>query len=498
MMRSLRGLACGLSIAFLFELTPIGKALCQGSEVGEKVNILLITADDLNHDSLGVTGCAVPDITPNLDRLAEEGLRFKHAHVTIAVCQPCRAVLMTGLYPHHNGARGFEPIREEVTTLTEQLRSAGYLNGILGKVEHLQPEAKFAWDYVKRQPELGAGRDPSRYYQYSKEFFDRAKGEGKPFFLMANTHDPHRPFPGSDQEKDRIEKSEGGFVPPKSNWTVSPAKVAVPGFLPDLPDIRLEVAEYYAAVHRADETVGEVLRALEEAGLAENTLVMFLSDNGMAFPFAKTNCYLQSTQTPWIVRWPGKVESGAVDETHFIAGVDFTPTVLEAAGLESAVRLNGRSFLPLLIGEEQERRDFVFTVFHETSAQREYPMRALHDEKFGYIFNAWSDGETVFLNESQNGLTFAAMQEAAKKDEAIAARLKMFLNRTQEELYDYKEDPDSLKNLISDPEYADALRLIRKKMLETLVMTQDPLADTYSERVFGKFEFTENPVTTAP
>jgi N-sulfoglucosamine sulfohydrolase len=225
---------------------------------------------------------------------------------------------------------------------------------------------------------------------------------------------------------------------------------------------------------------------------------MFLSDNGMAFPFAKTNCYRHSTQTPWIVRWPGKVESGAVDETHFIAGVDFTPTVLEAAGIESAVRLNGRSFLPLLIGEEQERRDFVFTVFHETSAQREYPMRALHDEKFGYIFNAWADGETVFLNESQNGLTFAAMQEAAKKDEAIAARLKMFLNRTQEELYDYEEDPDSLKNLISDPEYADALRLIRKKMLETLVMTQDPLADTYSERVFGKFEFTENPVTNTP
>jgi N-sulfoglucosamine sulfohydrolase len=125
-------------------------------------------------------------------------------------------------------------------------------------------------------------------------------------------------------------------------------------------------------------------------------------------------------------------------------------------------------------------------------------MRALHDEKFGYIFNAWADGETVFLNESQNGLTFAAMQEAAKKDEAIAARLKMFLNRTQEELYDYEEDPDSLKNLISDPEYADALRLIRKKMLETLVMTQDPLADTYSERVFGKFEFTENPVTNTP
>jgi len=482
-----------LCLILLSNPVPLTAAADQGKPAPERVNILLITADDLNHDSLGVTGCPIPDITPNLDRLAKEGIRFEHAHVPIAVCQPCRSALMTGLYPYHNGAEGFEPIREEVPTLTEQLKSVGYLNGILGKVEHLEPEGKFAWDSVKRQADLGEGRDPKLYYLFSKEFFARAREENKPFFLMANTHDPHRPFPGSEQERKRVEEGGGTYNPPKPDWTVSPNQVPIPGFLPDLPDIRLELSQYYAAVHRADEAVGEVLRALEEEDLAESTLVMFLSDNGMSFPFAKTNCYRFSTHTPLLVRWPGRVEAGAVDKTHFLSGIDFAPTVLEAVGLEPTDRLDGQSFLSILKGEEQPERDFVFTLFHETSAKKEYPMRALHDEVYGYIFNAWANEETVFQNESQNGLTFPAMQEAAKSDEEIAARVKMFQYRTREELYNYEEDPYALKNLIDDPDYADDLRLIRRKMLESLVRNQDPLVDTYSETIFGKFKFTKRP-----
>lgn len=117
-----------------------------GAGAGPRPNILLITADDLNYDSLGSYGCQVPNITPNLDRLAAEGLKFNHAHVNIAVCQPCRQSIMTGRYPHRNGAEGFDPIADDVPTLQEQLRAAGYLNGILGKEIHLRPKHRYCWD----------------------------------------------------------------------------------------------------------------------------------------------------------------------------------------------------------------------------------------------------------------------------------------------------------------------------------------------------------------
>ena len=157
---------------------------------GRRVNVLLLLADDLNYDSLGVTGCKVPGITPNLDRLAAEGMRFEHAHVTVAVCQPSRSALMTGRYPYRNGAMGFEPIRLDVPTLPESLRAAGYLNGIMAKVEHLAPIQKFCWDVIVRAEDLGEGRNPGLYYQQAKAFFDRARGESRPFFLMANSQDP--------------------------------------------------------------------------------------------------------------------------------------------------------------------------------------------------------------------------------------------------------------------------------------------------------------------
>src|SRR6185436_7584842 len=144
-------------------------------------NVLLITADDMNYDTPGYAGCRVPDITPNLDKLAADGIYFRKAHVTVAVCQPSRSVLMTGRYPHRNGAEGFNPIREGVPTLGEELRAAGYYNGIFAKVPHLAPIGRFCWDTIVPADDLGMGRDPKLYYQHAKEFFTTAKTQGKPF-----------------------------------------------------------------------------------------------------------------------------------------------------------------------------------------------------------------------------------------------------------------------------------------------------------------------------
>lgn len=469
----LSGIAAGCAVAAL----P-GTLYAEESPKVKRPNILLITADDMNHDSTGVTGCRIRDITPNIDRLASEGTLFTNAHVSIAVCQPSRSALMTGRYPVRNGARGFEPIDTGVPTLQEQLRRAGYLNGIMAKNNHLAPREKFCWDYYVTQNELGKGRSPSLYHRYAKQFFQQAKSEGKPFFLMANSCDPHRPFAGSAQELNNY----GGHTP--VSRTIKPEEVEVPGFLPDIPDVRKEVAEYFTSVHRCDETVGEVLRALRESGLEETTLVMFLSDNGMSFPFSKTNCYLFSTKTPWIARWPGKIKPGG-ECSGFISGIDYMPTILDAAGIEQVPGMDGRSFLPLARGEEYKGWEKVFTEFHQTSGRRDYPMRCVQNADFGYIYNAWSDGETVFKNEAQGGLSFGAMKEAAKSDLGIAQRVEFFLKRVPEELYDLKADPSALRNLAGDPTHRQTLDRMRAEMREHLKSVGDPMLTHFEAWVDG-------------
>ena len=151
------------------------------------LNFLLITVDDMNWDSLGVNGCKVAGVSPNIDRLASQGLLFNHAHVTIAVCMPTRAVWMTGRYPHRSGALGFQKINPGVPTLLEALKKAGYHTGILAKVPHVVPSRGESWDLVLQARELGVGRDPALFAEHSGKFFAAAKAAGKPFFLMANS-----------------------------------------------------------------------------------------------------------------------------------------------------------------------------------------------------------------------------------------------------------------------------------------------------------------------
>jgi len=450
-----------------------------GATARKRTNVLLITADDLNCDSVGVFGCRTPEITPNIDRLAGQGMRFTRAHVTIAVCQPCRSVLMTGRYPHRSGGEGFHRItKTDTPLLIEHLAAAGYRCGILGKVGHCTPKASFKWDMSHDMGDLGAGRNPARYASFAKGFIEEAARAGRPFFLMANSHDPHRPFSGSDQEKGRFKNQ--AVTPPSR--TYRPDEVRVPGFLPDLPEVRREIAEYYSSARRCDDTVGAVVKALDEAGHADDTLVIFLSDHGMPLPFAKTNCYLHSTHTPWIVRWPGVVGPGSVEAEHFISGIDLMPTILDALGIAPPDGMDGFSFLPLLRGQKQDGRTLVFTQFHQTAGRNRYPMRCVQNARFGYIFNPWSDGKRVFKNESQSGRTMKAMRAAAASSEDIRARVDLFLHRTVEEFYDFANDPDALENLVGDPEYKKDLDALRSQLEGWMVRTQDPALDAFRHR----------------
>ncbi len=490
-------------LALLLSLLPLAMPAA-----APRLNVLFITADDMNYNTPGFTGCLTPGITPNLDRLASQGMRFVNAHVTVAVCQPSRECLMTGRYPHRNGATGFYPVRPEVPTLMESLKAAGYQLGIMAKISHLAPETKFPWDYKYDARELGQGRDPALYYRSAKEFFAQARKSGKPFFLMANSQDPHRPWAGSEGETSRgvgkkgkqkrakkaaAAASEEDSVPGEAKYPppariYKPEEVAVPRFLPDLPNVRKEMAQYYSSAHRCDEAVGEVLRALKESGFEDSTLVMFLSDNGISMPFGKSNCYLTSTRTPWLARWPGKVKPGAVDTEHLISGIDFMPTILDAAGLPAPAGMDGRSFLPVLFGKEQAGRERVFTCYNDTSGRRSYPMRCVQTKQFGYIYNAWSDATTRYQAEPMGGLTFKAMQQAAPQQKAVAERVELLLHRVPEEYYDFLTDPNALNNLIGDPKFEDQIAQARGDLLRWMERTQDPLLPTFRTRLGPKPE----------
>ena len=464
----------------LFAAKTANASAAARPQKGGRLNLLLITADDLNCSTTPMFGCRVDALMPNIERLSGEGMLFRRAHVTSAVSQPSRGALMTGLYPHNSGVDGFYHTPKDVASFQETLQAAGYRIGIMGKVEHSTPKASIKWDYAGTDEQTHSGRDPQAYYKAITAFIARCKAEGRPFFFMGNSQDPHRPFAGS---RDEVKKLGGVKNYPDPARIYKPSEVEVPGFLPDLSDVRVELAQYYSSVHRLDESVGQMLRAIKDAGVENNTLVIFLSDNGMSMPFSKTNNYLHSTHTPLIVKWPGVTKAGSEDDTHFINGIDFMPTALEALGIAVPKGLDGRSFLPLLQGMGQDGRDCVFTEFTENSARAREPMRAVQDEHFGYIYNVWSDGTRQFSSETFQAMAWAAMKKAAAAgDEAIAARVRVCLYRTPEEFYDYAKDPDALHNLIDDPAYRMQIDRYRALLDRNLEATGDPVLAPFRAR----------------
>jgi len=452
-------------------------------DIQQLPNILFITADDLGYNSVGAYGCEVNNITPNLDIFAKEAIRFTHAHVNTAVCQPCRQSWQTGRFPHNNGAEGFEPIDYDVPTLPEQLKHIGYINGILGKEIHHQPVERFFWDYIPFKTETdsiwrkGNSRNPSLFYQYSRKFFELAKEKKQPFYFVANSHDPHRPFIGSRNDT----LTWGNNMPPVTRQ-FTPDEIDLFGYLPDIENVRKEVAQYYGSVYRCDQNIGSVLRALKESGLEENTLVIFLSDHGAAFPFSKSQCYLNSTKMPFMVKWPGKIKPGLVDSTHFVTGIDLMPTILEITGLPLVPELDGESFLPILQSKTQKHREYAYSTFYQIFAKIRFPMRCVQNNEFGYIYNFWADHKQEIRGDATGGLTWKAMKKAAETDSEIAKRVELFNYRVPEEFYNFKTDPDGLVNLANDPAYENQLNKFRKKMLEMMKKYNDPAYEAYKNR----------------
>lgn len=460
----------GMKLKLLLAVVLLGTVLPAGAD--ERPNILLFTADDLHAESLGVYGGKPADLTPNLDAFAAESMLFNRAHVNTAICAPCRAIIATGRYSHRSGAMGFMPAREDVPDIVTTLKAGGYRTGILGKVGHSTPKRSMEWDYQFDQKELGNGRNPAIYAERSEVFFRQCKKEGAPFYFMVNSHDPHRPY--CNPEK----LTKGAAMPSR---IYDPAEVDVPGFLPDLPGVRAELAQYLNSTRRLDDTFGSVMTALEDSGLGGNTLVLFITDNGIAVPFAKCNAWFHSTRSPLLARWPGKIQAGTRDDTHFVSVVDFFPTFLEVTGVAGPEGLDGRSFLPLLKGQGQKDRDFVFTQIDSKAGGAAVPMRAVQNAKFGYIYNPFSDGKYWYRNNNE-GKTMAAMNAAAKTDKAIAARVELFRYRVPEEFYDLEADPNCLENLIDAPEHEALIESFQRRLAAQMKKTDDPMLRAFENK----------------
>lgn len=430
------------------------------------LNIIVFTADDLGGGDVGVGafGGKMKGLTPQIDKIATQGIRFANMHVNSAICVPSRAVLGTGKYNFNNGQYGFFQAPDTMLTIIDVFQKNGYKAGILGKLPHSSIKLTTKWDYAYDEKDLGAGRSPKKYYELTKQFIENCKTSHTPFYFMINSHDPHRPF----------QKPDGELLP-GAEWPsklFTPAQSFVPGFLPKLPEVKEELSWYYNSVRRLDDTFGEVMRAVRESGLMNNTIFMFFSDNGISMPFAKANCYLASTRTPFFAYMPGVIKP-RLDKEHVVSTVDLFPTIMEMTGIVTPPNLDGSSILPILLGKKQPNKNMVLTEIDYLNSDTYYPMRCIQDKKFGYIFSPWANGKKIYKNGNE-GNTFKAM-EANKNDTYIQKRVRMFRYREVEEFYDLQKDPDCLNNLANKKEFLSVKLKYRELMQAKMKSAGDPL-----------------------
>jgi N-sulfoglucosamine sulfohydrolase len=293
---------------------------------------------------------------------------------------------------------------------------------------------------------------------------------------VINIADPHKPFHAEGRRGETIPD------PHTPSRVFTPDEPPTPGFLFEDAVVSKELAHYYSSVRRADDGFGHIMRALEEAGQADNTLVMFLSDHGMPLPFAKTQLYHHSTHTPLIIRWPGVTEPDTVDSQHMVSAVDFVPTLLDIVGVDHPEGIDGRSFATLLKGETQDGRDMVIKEYNENAGGSRDPMRAVQTKHRLYLFNPWSNGQRVMATATSGTPTYRRMAELAQTDEAIAARHDLYQHRVVEELYDVQNDPDCLVNLIDDPAEQQELTRLREALDAWMARTGDHMLPVFRNR----------------
>jgi len=433
-------------------------------------NIVVILADDMAWDDLGAFGNKNVR-TPNLDRLAAEGMTFEQAFLTISSCSPSRASILTGRYPHQTDAEQLHwPMPASQIIFPQRLKQAGYFVGAAGKW-HLGDAMRERFTVVREVDTSGFQLPPNAGADTGGKFVETAIGDArsgcsdwvsllrerdprKPFFVWLAAVDPHRPY---DKQI--------------SNQPHRPEEVVLPPYHPDTLLVRRDYARYYDEITRLDRFVGEVLAELDAQAVAENTLVIFFSDNGRPFPRDKTTLYDSGIRTPLIVRWPAVVNRGTRCK-QLVSSIDLASTILSVANVNPGRTFSGKDFSPLLRGENIEIRDAIFA--EKNWHDYEDRSRAVRDKRYKYIINHYSDLPGTPPADAARSDTFKEMQRLRAEEKLPEVQSTCFrAPRPREELYDLTTDPYELNDLARDPAHLDTLERLRAEYKHWRIRTRE-------------------------
>ena len=447
-------------------------------------NILFALSDDQSWLHAGAYGDRCVK-TPAFDRIARRGVRFNHAYVACSSCTPSRSAILTGqaIWRLEEGGVLWSELPNKFEVFPRLLEEAGYFIGHTGKAWGPGSYRAGGWDqppsgrrYAQRRAKPSqAGIHPMDYAANFQAFLkDRPKS--RPFCFWFGTYEPHRGY------------AKGAGVAAGKRL----ADARLPGALPDAPETRGDVLDYYTEIEHFDRHLGRIVQSIEELGELENTLIIVTSDNGMCFPRGKANLYDTGTRVPLAVCWAAEVPGGRVVE-DFVSLVDVAPTVLEAAGLSVGSSMTGGSLLALLrsgrSGRVEPQRDFVVTAIERHTLCRVgnvgYPMRGIRTYDYQYIRNyepsRWPAGDPDIVAEPQG--TYGDVSRSPTKEFMIQHRSDpdvaplfalSFDRRPAEELYDMSADPDQLDNLAEDPDYAEIKQRLKTQLHNYLRRTGDP------------------------
>jgi N-sulfoglucosamine sulfohydrolase len=416
----------------------------------DRPHVVLFMADDYSWHDCGPYGAAVVR-TPNLDRLAREGMRFDAAFAASPTCTPSRSAIYTGMYPFRNGAHANHSlVNDGVRSLPHYMKDLGYRVVIAGKT-HIGPRPAFPFEYLENSNVMPPGKNQVLWTDLNTGAVDKLLAghdrDKRPLCLVVCSHSPHVYWPDAQ-----------GY---------DPAKVDLPPYLVDTPQTRAVRAKYYTDVTWMDRQVGEVVGSLERHGYADRTMLVYTADQGAQWPFGKWNLYDAGIRAPLIVRWPGKVKAGA-STAAMVSLVDLLPTFVEAAGGPAPQGIDGRSFMPVLSGKAEQHRDEVFAAHTGDGKMNRSPMRSIRTARYKYILNLAPETEyRTHISEGAgpDGRAYwDSWLKRAETDPGAAAVLARYRRRPAEELYDVASDPYELRSVAGEAGNASVLAELREKV----------------------------------
>jgi len=416
----------------------------------ERPNVVIITCHDLG-DYLRCYG--TPVRTPNLDAVAAQGAVFANHFSSGSVCSPSRGSIMTGCYPHTNGLmglvhRGWELDVERCPPLPVLLGEAGYETHLFGFQHEHWDAARLGYQHLHPAPHNHCEEVTPVFTEWLRS----SAAASRPFAASVGFSETHRMgLKPSHFKRDVYEPAD-------------PAEVRVPPYLPDIPEVRRDLADFYGAINLVDKMVGRILEALDRAGLARDTLLIFTTDHGASFMHSKATLYDGGTKVALLMRWPGSIAAG-LRCPNLTSHVDVLPTLLELLGLPVPDHVEGRSFAAAARGNSTDARPYVFAEKNYTNYYDPTRMARSHDLK--YIRKGLRTCIFDFVIPELE-LCPSSFRSNRKVFEFYSAK------RCNEELYDLRTDPGEMSNLAEEPAYEEALRQMRAALDAHLEATDDP------------------------